>query len=170
MDPNAAFADRGRPSSTPAARLRPYLVAPLLLLIAALLALRAAGAVGVAPLADWQTAARFALALMFVFTASAHFGSQRASLVQMVPGWLPRPQVLVSVTGLFELLGALGLLLPTTAPLAGSCLAILLVAMFPANVNAARQHVMIGSKPATPLWFRTLVQVVFVAALLWASV
>lgn len=55
-------------------------------------------------------------------------------------------------------------------PLAGGCLAVLLP-IFPANTNAARQHVVMGSKPATPLSFRTVVvQVVFVAALLWASV
>jgi uncharacterized membrane protein len=169
MDPSPALANTGVPSLTPAARLRPYLVAPLLLLVAALLVLRTAGAFGVAPLADWRTAARLALALMFFFTASAHVGPQRPSLIQMVPGWLPRPHLLVFVTGLLELFGALGLLLPITVPLAGGGLALLLVAMFPANINAARHHVMIGNKPATPLWFRTLVQVVFVAALLWVA-
>jgi uncharacterized membrane protein len=165
---HAAFANRTLSSSIPAARLRPFLVAPLLLLVAGLLGLRATGALGLAPLADWHTDARFALALMFAFTASAHFGPQRVRLVQMVPGWLPRPEVLVSVTGILEFLGALGLVLPTTAPLASGCLTMLLLAMFPANINAARQHVMIGTKPATPLWFRTVVQVVFIAALLWA--
>jgi len=164
-----AFANPTHSTSTLAARLRPFLVAPLLLLAAGLLGLRAAGALGVAPLNDWQADARFALALMFGFTASAHFGSQRASLIQMVPGWLPRPELLVTVTGILEFLGALGLLLPTTASLAGSGLAMLLLAMFPANVNAAHQHVMIGTKPATPLWFRTVVQVLFIAALVWVS-
>jgi len=166
---DAAFANPTLSSSTPAARLRPFLVAPLLLLLAALAGLDAAGALGVAPLVDWHTDIRLALALMFAFTTAAHFGSQRSSLIQMVPGWLPRPKVLVTVTGILELLGALGLLLPTTVPLAGSCLALLLLAMFPANVNAARQRVMLGSKPPTPLWFRSLVQLVFIAALLWAS-
>jgi uncharacterized membrane protein len=151
------------------ARLSPYLVAPLLLLIAALLVLRAAGALGFTPLADWRTAARFALAIMFAFTAAAHFGRQKDSLVRMVPSWMPAPRRVIAVTGVLELLGALGLLLLVTAPLAGICLALLLVAMFPANVKAAREQVMIDSKPATPLWFRTLVQIIFVAALLSAT-
>ena len=153
----------------PAASLSRYLVAPLLLLVAALLALRAAGALGVTPLADWPTAARFALAIMFAFTAAAHFGRQKESLVRMVPGWMPSPERVVAATGVLELLGALGLVLPITAPFAGVCLAVLLVAMFPANVKAARQQIMIDGKPATPLWFRTLVQLVFVATLLWAT-
>jgi uncharacterized membrane protein len=87
----------------------------------------------------------------------------------MVPSWMPSPRRVIAITGVLELLGAVGLLLSITAPLAGICLALLLVAMFPANVKAARQQVMIGSKPATPLWFRTVVQVIFAAALLWAT-
>jgi uncharacterized membrane protein len=156
-------------AESPAVDLSRYLVAPLLLLIAALLVLRAVGALGVSALADWPTAARYALVIMFVFTAAAHFGRQKESLVRMVPSWMPSPRRVVALTGALELLGGLGLALPMTASLAGICMAVLLVAMFPANINAVRQQVMIGSKPATPLWFRTLVQVVFVATLLWAT-
>jgi uncharacterized membrane protein len=151
------------------AHLSRYLVAPLLLLVAALLALRAAGALGLSPLADWPTAARYALAIMFAFTAAAHFGRQRHSLLRMVPAWMPSPKWVIAVTGVLELLGGLGLLLPLTSPLAGICLAVLLVAMFPANVRAAREQIVLDGKPATPLWFRTLVQVLFVATLLWAT-
>lgn len=150
------------------ARLSPYRVAPLLLLVAALLVLRSAGALGFTPLADWQTAARYALAIMFAFTAAAHFGHRKESLVRMVPSWMPSPRRVIAGTGVLELLGALGLLLTLTAPLAGICVAVLLVAMFPANVKAAREQVMLDGKPPTPLWFRTLVQIVFAAALLWA--
>ncbi len=57
--------------------LRSYLVAPLLLLLLALPALRALGALGLRPLATWRGAARHALALMYAFTASAHFGTQQ---------------------------------------------------------------------------------------------
>ena len=67
-----------------------------------------------------------------------------------------------------------------TALLTGICLAGLLVAMFPANIKAAREQVMLDGKPANragdagrqarhPLWFRSMVQVVFVATLLWAT-
>jgi uncharacterized membrane protein len=151
------------------ARLSRYLVAPLLLLFAAMLVLRVAGALGVAALADWRTAARLALAIMFAFTAAAHFGRRKDSLVRMVPSWVPSPPRIIAVTGVLELLGALGLVLTATAPLAGTCLVVLLMAMFPANVKAAREQVMLGGKPATPLWFRSLVQILFVATLVWAT-
>ena len=149
--------------------LRPYLVAPLLLLLLALPALRALGALGVAPLASWQGAARYALALMFAFTGAAHFTGKRASLLRMVPGWVPFPGLAVTATGLLEFLGAAGLLVPATAPLAGRSLALLLVALFPANVHAARARVDLEGKPATPLWFRAPVQALFIGLLLWAT-
>jgi uncharacterized membrane protein len=155
--------------SNAAGQLKRYLVVPLILLVVALLVLRTAGAFGVTPLEQWPTAARLALALMFAFTAIAHFTRQKESLIRMVPAWMPAPRQVVAATGVMEVLGAFGLLLPLTATPAGVCLAVLLVAMFPANVNAARQQVMIGTKPATPLWFRSLVQLFFIAALVWAT-
>ena len=150
--------------------IRPYLVAPLLLLLGTLPALRALGALGLAPLASWHGAARHALALMFVFTGVSHFLTRtRASLLRMIPGWVPFPGLALAATGGLQVVGAAGLLLPATAPLAARCLAALLVALFPANVEAARKQVAIGDKPATPLGFRALVQVLFVALLLWST-
>jgi uncharacterized membrane protein len=82
----------------------------------------------------------------------------------MVPPAFPRPEVLVTMTGLLELLGAIGLLFQPVAPLAAAGLALLLLAMFPANVHAARAGVTIGGRPATALVPRTLLQLVFLAA------
>jgi uncharacterized membrane protein len=106
---------------------------------------------------------------MYAFTGSAHFGRQRADLIRMVPPGVPAPAGAVAATGALQFLGAAGLLAPATAPLAGRCLAALLVALFPANVHAARRGVALGTKPATPLWFRALVQGLFVGLTLWAS-
>jgi hypothetical protein len=60
-------------------------------------------------------------------------------------------------------------LLPATSGAAAACLAVLLFAMFPANVHAARHHLMIGGKPATGLPVRALLQAVFIAALVTAG-
>ena len=87
----------------------------------------------------------------------------------MIPGWVPFPGLGPAAPGGLELLGAAGLLLRATAPLAARCLAAVLVALFPANVRAAREQVAIGDKPATPLGFRALVQVLFIALLLWST-
>lgn len=112
----------------------------------------------------WWTALRIALAAMFLLTASAHWGKRRADLIRMVPAGLPRPDLLVTITGCFEILGAVGLLISKVAPIAAFGLTLLLIALFPANVRAARQSITIAGRPATTLPLRTVIQVLFLAA------
>ena len=142
---------------------------PFGLLLASLLVFRTLGALGVEPLSDWRNAAACALALMFLFTASAHFTSTKRDLVAMVPSVFPRPELLVSVTGFLEVLGAVGLLVPATRSFAGIGLVLLLVAMFPANVAAARKGVPLRGKPPTPLPLRLFLQLVFIGTTWWAT-
>ena len=142
---------------------------PFGLLLVSLLVFRSLGALGVEPLADWRNAAACALALMFLFTASAHFMSTRRDLVAMVPAAFPRPDLLVSVTGVLEILGVIGLLIPATRGLAGIGLVLLLVAMFPANVAAARKGGPLRGKPPTPLPLRLSLQLVFIGVTWWAT-
>ncbi|WP_433316405.1 DoxX family membrane protein [Micromonospora chersina] len=141
-------------------------MAPLIALAAGTAAARLAGLLGVDALDGWHPALRIGLALMFLLTASAHFLSRRADLIAMVPPRLPRADLLVTLTGVLELLGALGLLLPATARAAAAGLALLMLAMFPANVSAARRGLTLAGRPVTPVGVRTALQVVFVAAAL----
>ena len=55
-----------------------------------------------------------------------------------MPAQLPQPGLLVTVTGVLELVGAVGLLIPATATAAALCLAALMIVMFPANLHLAR--------------------------------
>ena len=142
---------------------------PLGVLLVSLLVFRSLGALGVETLSDWRNAAACALALMFLFSASAHFTSTRRDLISMVPSVFPRPELLVSVTGILEVLGAVGLLVPATRSLAGIGLVLLLVAMFPANVAAARKGVPLRGKPPTPLPLRFSLQLVFIGMTWWAT-
>ncbi|MCP2169749.1 DoxX family protein [Goodfellowiella coeruleoviolacea] len=139
-------------------------MAPLISLLVGWLGARLAGLLGVVPLDNWQGSLRVGVALMFVVTGVVHFVHYRADLVAMVPPALPRPELLVTVTGVLELLGAAGLLVPATASAAGYCLAALLLVMFPANVHAARQRLTLGGRQVEPLPRRTALQVVFLAA------
>src|SRR5579872_7113661 len=113
---------------------------------------------------DWQTSLRLALAGMFLLTASAHWGKRRPDLIAMVPPAFPRRDLLVTATGVFEVLGAIGLMLPRTPPYAALGLFVMLLAVFPANVHAARQHLSIGGRPVEALLPRALLQLVFLAA------
>ena len=142
---------------------------PFLVLVAATLVLRGAGAVGVQMFESWTVCLRAGLCLMFLMTASAHWGRRRQDLIAMVPAAFPNPGLIVTITGILELLGAVGLQVRPVAPVAAVCLALLLMAMFPANVRAAREHLRIGTTAATPLVPRTILQIVFIAALIAAG-
>ena len=133
---------------------------PLITLVAVTAILLALGAVGVRRLRPWPVAVRGGLAAMFVLTGVVHFVGMREELIAMVPPALPAPGLLVTITGVLELAGAVGLLLHRTAPWAAAGLSVLLVAMFPANVYAALEGF------GTPLLPRTLMQLVFLAATL----
>lgn len=142
---------------------------PFAVLSVVTLLLRALGLAGLSAFASWDSSLRGGLAAMFLLTASAHWGRRRPDLIRMVPSAFPRPDRIVTITGVLEILGAAGLLLPFTARLAAACLAVLLLAMFPANIRATRHHLSIGGQPATALGPRTLLQVVFLSALAFVA-
>ena len=144
-------------------------MAPLIVLIAATLLARLAGRLGVTALQHWPAAARIGLAVMLCFTASAHFNSMRADLVRMVPPAIPNPELIVTFTGVCEVLGAVGLLIPRTRRVAALALILFLIAVLPANIHAARSALMLAGAPVTPLWPRIALQIVFMWLVWWSA-
>ena len=145
-------------------------MAVLIVLFGTWLLLRGLGALGVSALATWRASACYALAVMFVFTSTAHFTKLKHDLAAMVPPAFPKPLTIVYVTGVFEILGAVGLLLPQLRMYAACGLVALLTAMFPANIRAARHHLKLAGRDATPLWLRVPMQPLFIALLLWSAI
>ena len=137
---------------------------PLIGLGLGALVARGLGALGVSSLASWRRSLACGLALMFTMTGVAHFVGMRDDLVAMVPSALPNPGLLVTITGIMELVGVVGLLLPRTTGMAATGLTGLLLAIFPANVNAALNHIAEGGGEPMPLVPRTLMQLLFLAA------
>ena len=111
-------------------------------------------------------ALRGGLATLFLFTGVSHFVGLREDLIAMVPPGLPNPALLVTVTGVLELVGAAGLLHRRTAAWAAAGLAVLLVVMFPANIYAAMSGLTLGGEPATALVPRAAMQALYLAAAL----
>ncbi|MFE7629164.1 DoxX family protein [Kocuria sp. NPDC057446] len=109
-------------------------------------------------------ALRGGLSVMFLVTGVSHFAGLRDDLVAMVPPVMPYPELLVTVTGVLELAGAVGLLLPRTAAWAAGGLALLMVAMFPANVYAATAGLTLSGEPATALLPRAVMQLLYIAS------
>ena len=142
---------------------------PLLVLLISLLIFRVIGAFGVDIFSSYQDSARFALALMFLFTASAHFTKMKEDLINMVPPVFPFPIHIVFITRIFEIAGAIGILIPPLKRVAGLCLVILMAAMFPANLNAAKNKTPLRGKPPTPLSLRLPMQLIFIGMTWWST-
>src|ERR1700710_1910016 len=94
-----------------------------------------------------------------------------AAYVAMIPDAFPAHAALVSISGVAEVLGGLGLILPATRRLAGWGLRAPFVAIFPANVNMAVHHLPLGGHevPSWTLWARLPLQVVFIGWAIWCS-
>jgi uncharacterized membrane protein len=144
-------------------------MAVVLVLFGSWLILRTIGLLGVTALATWHDTARYALAAMFVFTGVTHFTPIKHDMARMIPSVFPRKMLIVYITGVLEISGAAGLLIPRFCSLAGICLITLLIGMFCANVNAALKGVTLRGKPPTALWLRTPMQILFVALIWWSS-
>jgi uncharacterized membrane protein len=114
----------------------------------------------------WPSAIAVGLAAMFVLTGVAHFVDPlRRDMIAIVPPRLPASGLLVTITGVLELMGAAGLLYPPTRVAAAVCLFVLMLVMFPANVYAS----LMPNPPKsmyTRLPLRTAEQIVFVGAAL----
>jgi uncharacterized membrane protein len=147
------------------------IMAPLIVMLVIWLATRVMGLTGWwAQANSSRWALRIALAGMFLFTAVSHFHPRtRPDLVQMVPPGLPEPALLVTATGVLELGGAAGLLVPPVARAAAFGLIGLLAAMFPANLYAAQQGLIVAGRPASPLVWRLPLQLFWMWALWWTT-
>jgi len=145
-------------------------MAPLITLLLSSIGARCIGWLGVGYVNSWTAAIAVGLAAMFILTGFAHFAPQlRGDLIAIVPPRLPARGYLVTITGLLELLGAVGLLLPVTRVAAAVCLLVLMLAMFPANVYAARMPNPPKSM-TTQLPLRIAIEVVFLAAAVTVAV
>jgi uncharacterized membrane protein len=110
------------------------------------------------------------LAAFFVFAGVTHFTNPEF-FVAIVPAWLPNPPLMVAVSGVAEILGGIGVLVPQTRRLAGWGLIALLVAVYPANVDMALNpdKWLAQGMTKAQLWGRLPFQLLFLAWTWWAT-
>lgn len=114
------------------------------------------------------------VAVIFLGMGINHFVPRSArGMARMIPPPLRRdgilkPMALVYFTGVCEILGGVGILVPVTRLAAGIALAVFLVAVFPANAYAARHPDRFG-RLAIPFWPRLIAQVALIALVLVAG-
>jgi uncharacterized membrane protein len=114
---------------------------------------------------------RLALAFVFVWFflgGLAHFIFTDIEM-RIVPPWLPDHRWIVLISGVFELAGALGLLVKRTRGLAGLGLMLLTVAVTPANVYMWQNSELFPGIPYWVLALRLPGQLALLACIWWAT-
>jgi uncharacterized membrane protein len=121
-------------------------------------------------MARFRTPLRWLLAAVMVAAGTAHFLTPDA-LARIVPAFFPNPRLMVAISGVAEVAGGLGLVCPwpILRRAAAWGLVALYVAVFPANVNQAVNHIQpVGSHvPEIVFWLRLPVQAVLIALAWW---
>jgi uncharacterized membrane protein len=113
-----------------------------------------------------QWVLRVTVALPLLLSSLEHF--LRTNLMAtIIPPFFPYRPGLVLLSGAMELAGAVGLLLPAFSRATSACLAILMIAIFPANVYVANQTVGGIHMPSVPV--RLAMQVIYIVLLLMAG-
>jgi uncharacterized membrane protein len=124
----------------------------------------------VAPTDARKRRLRVILACVMIGMGVLHFAAP-APFVRIMPSALPAQLVLVLLSGFFEALGGIGLLVPRARRAASFGLVLLYLAVFPANVNMVL-HPEISAGygiPAWSLWARLPLQAVLIAWALWVG-
>lgn len=110
------------------------------------------------------------LGVLFIAAGANHF-IMPALYERIIPPFVPWPGAMVIVSGVFEVLGGVGVLVPALRRAAGWGLIALLVAVFPANIYMATHRIVPPEWPMAEwmLWARLPLQGVFVAWVWWAA-
>lgn len=111
-------------------------------------------------------AARIAISVMLLFTSTAHFAFTKG-MTMMIPNFFPYKKAMVYLTGVIEILAAIGLLVPDLSILTGWLLILFFLMLLPANIHAAIKHIdfrkaSLEGNGTNYLWFRIPLQMLFI--------
>ncbi len=115
---------------------------------------------------NFALSARIAMSIMLVFTAVGHFAFTKG-MSMMIPKFIPFKENFVYITGIFEVLLAIGLLITKFKTISGYALIIFLLLMLPANIYASINNVNLQKETLDGngimyLWFRIPLQILFI--------
>ena len=117
-----------------------------------------------------RTIARLVLATAYLVAGIAHL-TRPAGFLAITPHWVPAPELVVALTGVAELVGAIGLMIPRLRGSAGIGLALYALCVWPANMNHALNDIPLGGTHLS-WWYhgpRLALQPVIIWWALWAS-
>lgn len=115
---------------------------------------------------NFTLSARIAIATMLLFTAIGHFIFTKG-MSMMIPSFIPYKINIIYLTGIFEILLAVGLLIPKFQIISGWLLIIFLILMLPANIYASLNKInyqkgTFDGNGLSYLWFRIPLQILFI--------
>jgi uncharacterized membrane protein len=115
----------------------------------------------------WRTRCRVLLAVFYGIAGILHIASP-APFLTITPAWVPQAQSVILLTGLCEIAGAIGLLVPPLRRNAAIALALYAVCVFPANIKHAIDS--LGAASVSPLqWLYHIPRLFLQPAIVWAT-
>jgi uncharacterized membrane protein len=132
--------------------------------------LHLAAKIGLNPQKNFRDNARLATGFAFIFSGVSHFLIPE-KFMAMMPPFLPAPLFLIYLSGVFEILGGVGLMVAGTKRFAASGLILLLLAVFPANIYVALNNVQLGGfmNYAVYQWLRLPMQLGLIGWVWWSA-
>lgn len=107
-------------------------------------------------------------ALLLIAAGINHFVHPDFYL-SIMPPYLPAHAMLVAISGFFEILGGIGLMIKRTRQMAGIGVILLMIAVFPANLYMAMEPEQFPQFSITGLYLRLPLQFVLIACVWWLS-
>jgi uncharacterized membrane protein len=104
---------------------------------------------------------KIVFALIFIAAGIGHFLNP-GLFIKIMPASIPYKPELVAISGILEIVFGTMLVFPQTSSLAAWGLMVLLIAVFPANINMALNSSLIPDIPSWLLWLRLPLQPVLI--------
>lgn len=123
---------------------------------------------------DYALSGRIAMSVMLLFTSIAHFVFTKG-MAMMLPPFIPFKTEIVYLTGVIEMIAAIGLLIPRLSEVTGWLLIVFFILLLPANIYAASKQIdyekaSFDGKNLNYLWFRIPLQIVFIAWVYFSAI
>ncbi len=112
------------------------------------------------PAGIWKNFVLFGLSVFFIYFGIDHFINPDFYLSIMPPSF-PLHEEAVYISGFFEIVGGIGVLIPRFRKIAGWGLVALLIAVYPANIYMAITPEAFPDIPVEMLYFRLVLQFLF---------
>lgn len=125
---------------------------------------------GINPVKDFKNNARIGTGLTFVFAGVSHFLIPD-TFMKLMPPFVPFPMAMVYISGIFEILGGIGLIISKTKKAASYGLILLLLAVYPANIYVAIGNIQLGGFMSNSYyqWIRVFLQIPLIFWVWWTA-